>query len=404
MEQQDIDKTLKLLLSDREINVEAFIGNLASLLTCTNTNMLTENAEESNQALCNLAEEKMAEVGILVNHKFSGILKEYITLLQEKKRSRLYSSIALPTPDLTQSSLHYRDCFEAWTNSPFVSYKTSNILQLGRLSPKDCLLLHVFTFLTCNRVKGDNLFAICFSGASTVGKTTLWENPLYENAHSYVSEQGVGRWSVKKKNILFYHDINVNSLIRGKDSEKFKTISRTEVTVCKVFGKTEILPPLFVCLTSNMRVHSHQFVKEASKNSFEKYINFKSQLQLPSSKSEAAEIVDAVQNRILECFVYKRPVLDVSKLPKTGNFSRMNAILGMYCNVMGILEKHTLDSFFSVALLTYVLTGLVDNFTFFNSYMPDAVETKGRLCAIINTMHSGDEQLIKAYLNTVECA
>ena len=403
MDQQEIEQTLKSLLSKRELNVEAFIGNVASLLTCANTNTLaTDNAEETNQALYNLAEEKMAEIGILVNHKFSGILKEYLTLLQEKKRSGLYSSIALPIPNLTQSSLNYRDCFEAWINSPYVSYRTTNTLQLGKLSPKECLLLHVFTFLTCNRVKGDNLFAICFSGASTVGKTTLWENPLYENAHSYVSEQGVGRWSVKKKNVLFYHDINVNTLMKGKDCEKFKTISRTEVTVCKVFGKTEILPPLFVCITSNMRVHNHQFIKEATKNSFEKYINFKSQLQLPTSKAEAAEIVDAIQNRILECFVYNRPVLDISKLPQTGNFSRMNAILGMYCNVIGILENHTIDSFFSVALLTYVLTGLVDNFNFFNSYMPDSVQTRDRLCSVIKSMHSGDDILIKSYLNTLE--
>ena len=34
-------------------------------------------------------------------------------------------------------------------------------------------------------------------------KTTFWENPLYENDNSYVSEQGVGRWSVKKKIYCF---------------------------------------------------------------------------------------------------------------------------------------------------------------------------------------------------------
>jgi hypothetical protein len=97
MDQAEIEQTLKSLLSKRELNVEAFIGNVASLLTCANNNTLvTDNAEETNQALYNLAEEKMAEIGILVNHKFSGILKEYLTLLQEKKRSGLYSSIALP--------------------------------------------------------------------------------------------------------------------------------------------------------------------------------------------------------------------------------------------------------------------------------------------------------------------
>ena len=85
-------------------------------------------------------------------------------------------------------------------------------------------------------------------------------------------------------------------MINGKDSDKLETISRAEVTVCKVYGKTEILPPLFVCITSNMQFHSHQFVQEATKNSFEQYNNFKRLLQLPSSNAEAAEIVDAIQN------------------------------------------------------------------------------------------------------------
>lgn len=387
----------KTILSKQELNVEAFIYNIATILNASGGG---GNAEENNQAVQDLAEEKMAEFGVLINHKFSGILKEYLVQLEEKRKGLLFSSICLPDQDIQTSSLNYRDCFEAWTSSPYVSYKTTNVLHLGKLSAKDCLLLHVFTFLTCYRVKGDNLFAICFSGASTVGKTTLWENPLYENAHSYVNDNGVGRWSVKKKNLLFYHDINVNALIKGKDSDKFKTISRTEVTVCKVFGKTEVLPPLFVCITSNMRVHNHQCIQEStSKQTMSKYINYKSQLQLSGDMSQIHEIVNAVQNRIVECYVSKRPALDVTKLPQTGNFTRMNAILGMYNYVVGILEHCTVDSFFSIALLSYVLTGLVDNFVHFNQIMPCALLTKQRLINVIYNIHKEDIKLCEAYIN-----
>ena len=353
-----------------------------------------QTAEENNQALLTLAEEKMAQVGILVNHKFSGILKEYLIMLQENKKAGLFSVIHLPIPDLRTTSLNYKDCFLAWIHSPFVSYKTTNTLQLGRLTAKETLLLHVFTFLTCRRVKGDNLFAICFSGATTVGKSTIWENPLYENAHSFVNDNGVGRWSVKKKNVLFYHDINVNVLAKGKDSEKFKTISRTEVTVVKVFGKTEVLPPLFVCITSNMRVHDHQFIQEAKKSQpFSKYMNYKSQLNNVTT-NDCTEVIGAIQNRILECYVYKRPVLDVSKLPQGGTFSRMNAILGMYELVISIMEHHNVESFFSSALLYYVLTGLIDNYIHYVGFMEDsggAAAIRVRLVNSINQMLTHEE-------------
>ena len=404
MSQHDeIQETLKAILSKRELNIEAFICNIAAMLIATANTNSNNSQEENNQELITLAEEKMAQVGILVNHKFSGILKDYLILLQENRKAGLFSSIHLPVVDLRSSSLNYKDCFIAWTNSPFVSYKTTNILQLGKLTAKESLLLHVFTFLTCRRVKGDNLFAICFSGASTVGKSTLWEHPLYENAHSYVNDSGVGRWSVKKKNVLFYHDIDINALIKGKDCEKFKTISRTEVTVCKVFGKTEVLPPLFVCITSNMRVHNHQFIQDISKQQpFSKYINYKSQLK-ESSTNNDKEVIGAVQNRILECFVHQRPVLDVSKLPQSGVFTRMNGILGMYDSIISILAGHTFESFFSSALLIYALTGLVDNWIHYNHFMEDGECMKSRLIGIIRRMLVGhDNQQAISFINRLE--
>lgn len=401
-QQTDVEtqETLQSILSKRELNVEAFICSVAAMLVANNdANAGTsQNAEENNQALITLAEEKMAQVGILVNHKFSGILKDYLLLLQENRKAGLFSSIQMPNIDLCISSLNYRDCFIAWIDSPFVSYRTTNKLQLGKLSAKESLILHVFAFLTCRRIKGDNLFAICFSGASTVGKSTMWENPLYENAHSFVNDSGVGRWSVKKKNVLFYHDININVLVKGKDSEKFKTISRTEVTVCKVFGKTEVLPPLFVCITSNMRIHDHQFAQEVSpKQPFGRSINCKSHFQQQQINSpDTREVINAVQNRILECYVHQRPILDTSKLPQSGNFSRMNGILGMYEYVISILENHTPESFFTSALLIYALTGLVDNHGQY-SQIGDSSTIKTRIQNVLTKMLH--PQLATSYIN-----
>ena len=71
----------KTILSKQELNVEAFIYNIATILNASGGG---GNAEENNQAVQDLAEEKMAEFGVLINHKFSGILKEYLVQLEEK--------------------------------------------------------------------------------------------------------------------------------------------------------------------------------------------------------------------------------------------------------------------------------------------------------------------------------
>ena len=334
----------------------------------TNKYRLGGASEESKQELLDLADDKLSGLSILLNHKFGNILKQHLVLKEEAKASKDFGHIYLPVLDLRKMSLMYRECFNSWVDSPFVNYVAYNKLLLGALSEKDCLILHLFAFLTCYRAKGDNLYAVCISGCSTAGKTMLFENPILANGHQHVAEAGVGRWVVGKRSVLCYHDIPLDRLVRGADGEKFKTICRSERSTCKIFGSTSVLPPLFVFITSNQNIQTHSIVRRPSKKSFffatSKFELETSKLNLIFSAKKQdlmKESISAVKSRVIEAYVSQRPTLDKKNIPTSGNFSRQNAILGMFERVIAILELHDTSSFYSAALWSYAITGLVSN-------------------------------------------
>jgi uncharacterized membrane protein YgcG len=151
----------------------------------------------------------------------------------------------------------YRAAFTQWTESPHVSYVAGNRIQLGSLSPKECFVLHVFSFMGCFRTKPDDLFAVCLTGETSVGKSLIFENPFSANAHQFLNQEGVGRWQTGQHSLVLYHDINLSVLLRPSECETFKTLARTEMSSAKIVGSAAYLKPLFVCVTSNQRVHEH---------------------------------------------------------------------------------------------------------------------------------------------------
>ena len=344
-------------------------------------NVVMEGASEENkQQLMDLTDDKFSELSILLNHKFGHILKQHLVQKEESKAAKCLSQIKLPLQDVGKMFRMYRECFGAWVDSPFVSYVAHSKLPLGGLAEKDCFVLHLFAFLTCYRTKGDNLYALCVSGASTTGKTLIFEDPVLEIGHQHVAEAGVGRWLVGKRSVLCYHDVPLERLVKGPDGEKFKTVCRSERSTCKIFGSTSVLPPLFVFVTSNQNVQTHrntliskppggQFVRAAPPAQLKtERVNSKLDLIYSEKKREALkETICAVKSRILEAYVSQKPVLDQKNIPTSGNFSRLHAVLGIFERVLKILEKYDLASFQSPALWRYAVSGLVDNFANFQT-------------------------------------
>ena len=323
----------------------------------------------SSKRILELAQERLNQQSILLAHKFNPILKEHIAQKMQSEVAAGYSRIVLPVESVHSMALLYQEAVNGWLDSDRVSFETSNSALAGRLEMKDCFILHYFSFLCCYRCESDNLFALAVTGCSTSGKTVLFENPTLQNAHSFVGEVGVGRYSVGAKSLLLYSDIGLERLLRGTDGEKFKTLARTERTACKIHSHTEELPPVFVFLTSNQNVHRHTLPEESGTASF-----FKRSRTFPSTldglvrscrSAERARMLEplvaAVKNRVLEAFVSQPPLGLV--LPTSGKFQRIHAILGLYSRVCNLLLEYEADSFYSLALPSYVLTGLMDHAT-----------------------------------------
>ena len=367
-------------------------------------------SEEKKQELLDLADNRLSELSILLNHKFGNILKQHIVQKEEANASKLFSHIQLPVRDVKKMSDMYKECYSAWVDSPYVTYAAHNKTLLGGLSEKDCLLLHLFAFLTCYRAKGDNLYAVSITGASTTGKTLLFENPILANGHQHVAEAGVGRWVVGKRSVLCYHDIPLDRLVKGSDGEKFKTICRTERSTCKIFGSTSVLPPLFVFITSNQNVQTHRQTTTAAtpaataaaalfKNfmSKETVVSKLDHLFTAKKQDLLKESVNAVKSRVIEAYVSRQPKIDPKNIPTNGNFTRLHAILGMFERIVGILEKYDSESFYSLAMWNYAIAGMVNNIAVYQKVIkgPEAAAMHFRLTTVVNKYVKDEASLIK---------
>ena len=79
----------------------------------------------------------------------------------------------------------------------------------------------------------------------------MFEAPLQSVSHNLTSDQGVGRYNTNGKLVLLLHDCNIDILVKGKDCDKLKTITRSEPMTAKIHSSTVSIPPIHVLITSN---------------------------------------------------------------------------------------------------------------------------------------------------------
>ena len=79
----------------------------------------------------------------------------------------------------------------------------------------------------------------------------MFEAPLQSVSHNLTNDDGCGRFNTNGKLVLLLHDCNVETLVKGKDFEKLKTITRSEPTTAKIHSSTVTIPPIHVLITSN---------------------------------------------------------------------------------------------------------------------------------------------------------
>ena len=453
----------KTLLTQREFNVENFIRNFCTEGEGEGSNEPDVLLDESDeQALLGEAENKLAEASLMLSHKYGSVLKEYLSRKQQLGFVKSYSKLPKSLSSYLNLCLAYSKAFERWIGSEHVSFSTLNKTGLGALTAKESFVVHLFSMATCRRVKGDDCFALSVVGRSSVGKTRIIEHCLQQASFTYASEQGVGRFNVKDRPILMYRDIDIEKLVKGADSSKFRTICRSEMTAVKIFSSTVTLPPLWVMVSANQRINDHRFPVNnlkrklpssplsaaaataaaaahsqnktkkvelkpstlgsgafvlpsassgarytATKNGPTCVIplmppSYPSQLTKPGKRTEILEeSVRAVQNRVLELYVRDRPDLTDTPLPNGVVFQRTHLVVGIYDMVIGILSNHLSQDFHSPVLLSYVLTGLCDNFALYKRHWGDEEAARANKSRVANLVlqHVSDKVQQKAYLD-----
>ena len=411
------------LLTDKERIIETFFHDLLSLQSRdSNGDGVDVMDEADEQALLAEAEDKLADASILLSHKYSGLLKALLSRKHQADFETAYSKI----PTILTSGLNlgvvYNQCFNTWIDSPHINFATGNKMLLGNLSGKDCFILHLFAFATCKRAKCDDCYALSITGKSSVGKSRLIEDVLQQSSFTYNCDKGVGRFSVKNRPILLYRDVDLEVLIKGPDATKFRTICRSETTSVKIHSSTVVLPALWVLITSNQRVNNHTFeievvvpapqrehpiastsnnTKLARHSFFQSHWNkqlthnkqsspgdtttqfvvttkrevFHSQLELPGTKRERLdESLRAVRNRVLEAFIKERPDISSAPLPSGAIFQRGHFIVGVFERIVQIMKLYNVQDFHSPMLVSYILTALCDNFSFYKRTWPEGLE------------------------------
>ena len=83
-----------------------------------------------------------------------------------------------------------------------------------------------------------------------------------------------------------------------------------------------------------------------------------------------------MQNRVLECYFRDKPDLTEAPLPNGVIFQRTHLVVGIYTQMIDLLQHHVPSAFYSPVLFSYVLTGLCDNYSLFKKHWTDRLETK----------------------------
>jgi hypothetical protein len=214
-------------------------------------------SEDDKQFLIDAAKEKLSALSPVACSKLLPLVVKQLVDEHEKRVSRSFGHIRLRKTAINSMAKMYRTAFAQWIDSPYVSFVAGNPTQLGKLTAKECFVLHVYSFVGCFRAKPDDLYCIALTGETSVGKSLIFENPFSSNCHQYISSEGCGRWHTGKHSMVMYHDINLSVLLKPSECEMFKTLARTEMSAAKVHSGAAYVPTLFVFVTSNQRVHSH---------------------------------------------------------------------------------------------------------------------------------------------------
>jgi len=344
------------LLTKRQQNEEKFLNGLMTSFE-KNDFQVAASADLNHQERLQQAQLKLAEKSIILAHRYNPLLKQYVANKEQISMNEKFAIIKSKRSSLDEMAAKYKICFNSWINAKDdVHIKVSQPEnQLGNISVLDAFALIFYSVITNRRQPGDNMLQLLISGLNSCGKTMIFENPLLEVAHMVTTEKGVSRFNFEAKSTMLLHDVNLMNLVKSSDCDRLKAIARGEPVPTKTHGNVQTVPSVFTIITSNQHLFTHTFLSvEKSKHSLAKV--YKSDIK-PSANVHPGDIA-AIQARFMEAFVRSRPTIDEKHIPKSENFERKHAIVGLFEQVLDILSRHEKHDFKSQYYYLYPIGGL----------------------------------------------
>lgn len=366
------------LLNEKELAVSDTLEDIAhSIITSIKKQDEHFSAEEARDKLMKKTDEVLSQLPIVFQNKWAHALKQFIQQMQNKVNRDQFVVVPQTKTNVIVMAGKFNRAYHAWINNRDCVSFAMPLKMKTKLSIKDLFTLHYFVFATCLRQHNDGMMGLACTGASSCGKSTIFENPLLSSAYNYCSDSGVGRFNVEDKNCIVAHDFDIDCLVHGKDAEKFRAICRAEVVKVKVHSGEKNVPAVFLFVTANQKITNHYFNDAitslstipglySSKLSHQKTKrkNYGSDLMPPpgSKRKSKDESIVAMQKRFIEAYCRKRPEIDPNDLPEAGTiFTRWHLILGLYMPIMDILDKHPIQDFPHRMLYKYVYYALKQN-------------------------------------------
>jgi hypothetical protein len=397
------------ILNDREVSSDELVTRIVAMVEAQIPQHL--DAEEKRQTLERAVLAKLSAASSCLKLKLAPLAKAYMNQREDEEMDGLFYNMIVPQMTRREKAMIYGIMFARFMDDDdCVSFATGNPRMLGRVAAVDIWFLTFFVFVTCRRIRGDNLLQLGCTGISSCGKSTLLESVIRRTAHQLLSsssstggDAGVGRFEVGKKNTILLHDITIGKLF-GVDFEKIKAISRAETAVAKIHSHVAVLPPLHLFYTSNQRLQNHSirapslFTTAAEAAEKKARAGSKRCAALPflplkvstvrmmmaSQVGESLgglkkphvtpEDLKAIKNRFLEMYVHKKPFQEEAHLNLNETFDRFDFIVGTFERALSVLEKYTPCDFASPHLFGYVIGALKKNSLYYEEVMKGVVD------------------------------
>lgn len=170
---------IRMLISELLTHKEKLTDGLLELLTEKgNDNDGKEDScfgfydgvsEDQKQMLMETARAQLTALSPVICNKLLPLVIKQLFEEHEKRVAASFGRIIVARTPTSDMAKMYRAAFSQWTDSPFVSYVAGNTDLLGKLTAKECFVLHVYSFMGCFRSKSDNCYAVGITGETSVG-------------------------------------------------------------------------------------------------------------------------------------------------------------------------------------------------------------------------------------------